>query len=304
MPKQEDEYAKELKDAGVELPELDEVEESEEDDETTEAAENQTEKKSEEKSKDDSKEDDKEPLQDQKEEKEPRKRSIYDDLKAKKNDLRTEKELREQAERERDEWKVKAEAVRDAATPTEKKEAQDALDAYAEQFGADPEAIRKLRDVFFEGFNPKNEKLEKDLEEFQNWKKQNQASIEKTMFEEEFKASTPAFKELFPKVTPEELDAIKGKLDELSHTTEFHDKPLDYIAFKHQKSLSALISPKKRGMEPKGRVDAEDLSSEFNPTADLTKMTLKERDTWEKQYNEMMKSDGLAKSANGKKFII
>ena len=74
-------------------------------------------------------------------------------------------------------------------------------------------------------------------------------AVEKQMFEEDFQKVTPALKELLPTASAEEMQAVKKEIDRLSHTKELHDKPLDYIAWKHKDTLTALVSPKKRGLE-------------------------------------------------------
>lgn len=244
------------------------------------------------------------PLQD--EPKEQRKRSIYDEYKDKKSELKSEKELREQAERERDEFKQKLDALGEAKTPEEKKVAADDLEAFAQEIEADPAALRKMRDLFLKEVKVQSdETLQKDLDEFKKWKADNSTMLEKAAFETEFQTATPKLQELFPKASPEEMGAIKTELDKLSHTKEWHDKSLAYVAFEHKDQLTALISPKKRGMESSSRKpDAEAATFEFDPEADYTKMSLKEREVWETHYREMMKHEGLATGANGKKILI
>lgn len=293
----EEQYKKELKDAGVDIPETEAAQEPEK--ETPPAKEPPTDKEP-------AKEPEKEetaPLQD--EPKQP-KRSIYEDYKEKKAELKSEKVARETLERENAALKQKLEAIGNAETPEEKKEAADELEAFAEEIKADPAAIRKMRDLFLKDYKPAtDESLKRDLEEFKQWKTANTASIEKQLFEDEFQKSTPKLKELFPTVSPEELTAIKGELDTIAHTKEWHDKSLAYIAFEHKDTLSALVSPKKRGMEGNARKqDAAPNSFEFDPNADYSTMTPKEREQWEAHYKGMTSGDGLITGTNGKKILI
>lgn len=298
---EEEQYKKELEDAGVKIPE------------TEAAPEKAPEKELEKPAKDAPaadepakalKEEEKAPLQTE-EPKPPRKRSIYDDYKDKKKDLAFEKERADALERDNAELTQKLEAFSKAETPEEKKDAADELEAFAQEIKADPETMRRMRDLFLKDVKPAtDESLKKDIEEFKQWKAANSSQLEKAAFETEFQASTPKLKELFPNASPEEMNEIKAKLDVLSHTKDWHDKSLPYIAFEHKEQFSSLISPKKRGMEGNNRKhDSEAGSSEFDPEADYTKMSAKERDEWEAEYNKAMKSEGLMTGANGKKII-
>lgn len=299
---EEEKYQKELKDAGVEIPEAEAKPEKEPEKEPEKPAKDAPAAEEPEK---EPKKEEPDPLKD--EPKEPqRKRSIYDDYKDKKLEAKTEKDLREKAERERDELKQKLEALGKAETPEEKKEAADDLEAFAAEIKADPAALRKMRDLFLKDFKlPTDEALKKDLDEFKAWKTQNASAIEKQAFADEFQKATPKLKELFPNASPEEMTAIREKLDAISHTKEWHDKSLPYVAFEHKNELSALISPKKRGMEGNQRKGDEGADSfEFDPNADYSTMTAKEREAWEAKYKELTKHDGLVTGANGKKIIL
>jgi|GEM_PF-1933141 len=313
MTQQEEQYRKELEAAGVEIPGS-EAGKAEQETPAPEApaakeeAKETTKEESEEDTKgvakEESKKEESAPLQD--EPKQQRKRSIYDDYKEKKSELKTETERREQAERERDELKQKLDAIGKADTPAEKKEAADELEAFAKKIGAEPSAIREMRDLFLKDFKlPADEALLRDLEEFKAWKAENASTIEKVRFDEEFQASTPKLKELFPNASPEDLSAIKTELDKISHTKEWHDKSLAYIAFEHKDKLSALVTPKKRGMEGNDRkADTGHDSSEFDPGADFSKMTPKQREEWVKAYEQAGKTEGLTTSPDGKRKII
>jgi len=236
-----------------------------------------------------------------------RKRSIYDDLKDKKSELKSERTLREQAEHERDELKSKLEARENAVTPEEKQFASDDLESFAQEIGADPQAIRKMKELFLKDAQPQSDPaLAEKLAKFEAWQAQNQEVMEKQMFEDEYQSSLPKLKEILPKASEEEMQGVRKEIERLSHTKEYHDKDLDYIAWKNKETLSALISPKKAGLERKGRTDAqEEISTEFNPNADYSKMSLKEREVWEESYRKMMdRAEGLSVDANGKKILV
>ncbi len=233
----------------------------------------------------------------------PAKRSIYVDLKETRKEVKTERELREQAERERDELKVKLEAVSTASTPAERSDAVDDLEAFAKEIDADPAYLKKMQQVFLKGL-PQQTVDTEALERFKEWEKNNSQAIEAQSFEKEFQSTLPTIKTMFPDASADEVGLIRTKLDELAHTDQYHDKELDYVIFKNQDSIKALISPKKRGIESKGRVDATAPTFTFDPNADITKMSDKEAAEWEKAYSEMGKTSELSIDSQGKKIFI
>ena len=232
-------------------------------------------------------------------------RMLSDKYKEVKTDLKSERELRETAERERDELKAKLDAVSNADTPQEKKEASDDLEAFANEINADPATLRKMQSLFLKDVKATtDEGLAIDLQEFKQWKSENSQVIEKSRFEAEFQSVTPTLKELLPTASAEELQLVKEKVDEISHTKEFHDKDLDYVVFKNKDELSKLVSPKKRGMEQKERKDVQDEVFDFNPDADYSKMSMKERELWEEGYKKFTSGEGIVLDAKGKKLLI
>lgn len=298
MDDAEQKYREELKAQGVELDE----------------PENESEDKPKEEEKDEAKpEPDKgkgeepksEPLQ-TKEPKEQRKRSIYDEYKGKKEELKTERDLRETRDRENEELRQKLAKYEAADTPEEKKEAKDELEQFAEEIKADPAALRKMQALFTKGLTPGvDPELKKDLEDFKQWRTKNSAAIEKQEFEDEFKDAIPKLDKLFPKMTDAERGAVKAELNTLSHKKEWHDKSLGYIAFENQDTLAALVSPKKRGMENRDRKDAIDLDTEFDPNADYGSMTPAQRVVWEEQYKAAVEQEkGIKTDARGKKTLV
>jgi len=302
---------KEYADAGVDLPEL-----QEEAKEETKVEPEPTPQPEEAKEEDaPAPEAPKEPLKEEpKEERKPR--SIYDEYKDKKTEARAFQNLAVEALKAQgvdvtgtetaEELTEKFKSLGDAKTPQQKKEAQDDIDAFAQEIGADPVAIRKMRDLFLSNA-PKSEldpDLVKRLERFEAWEADNAKVVEESMFNKEFEAITPTLKEMFPTASDEEMKAIKSALDEVSHTEEYHDKELDYVAFKEKEKLSALVSPRKRGMESQGRKDIDESSFEFDPNADLTKMTIAERELWEEKYKQMGKTEGVLKDGQGRKLLV
>lgn len=317
----EEKYKEDLRKEGVELPELevkteDPEDKNKKDPKDPEEPENpvkEPEKKAEETEGDDKKEpDDKNPNLKTKNPDEPRKpRSIYDDLKNKKIEARTEKERADIAEAKVVELQDKIDAIVNKANDgkTTKTEEKDAL-AYIEENGleADPELIKHIIADARKGIPTDYEALKKDIEEIkatnQKTIEENRKILEQQNFEEEFTAVLPTIKEFFPTASPEEIKTIKKELDTISHQKDWHDKDLDYILFKKKDSLSAFVTPKKRGMESRDKKDIEDNTFEFDPNADLSKMTQEQRDKWETEYLKAGKSEGLLEGKDGKKLML
>jgi hypothetical protein len=290
MSEQDKELREQYVKAGVDLPELKAEPKEEEKEETPEPK---------------TEEAPKEPLQDAPKE-EPRKRSIYDEYKDKKAELKSEKERADNLQRERDELQTKLEALSTAGTAQEKSEAQDEIDQFLTSHQQwDKDAVKDLIAIAQKGIKPElDEATKKGLAEFQSWKQENAKSLEAQRFNQEFEATLPAIKEMFPNASDDELKSIRQELDKIAHTPGYHDKELDYVVFKSKDTLSALVSPKKRGMEPKARADADEVSNDFNPNADLTSMSPTQRAKWEEQYRALGKTDGLMTDSQGRKTIV
>lgn len=302
-------YKEELKANGVELDELDEKTEPEAPEKEPKEPATDLEKKEEE-SKEKSEE--KEPTLIEKKPEEPRRpRSIYQDLKDKKSEAKTEKERADKAERERDELQQKLDAVAQDTKDGKKPSAEDEKDiiTYAEEINADPDLVRRIIKEARKGVvSPDYESLKKDIDQLktqgQKTTQENEKLLEQKHFDEEFSGVLPQIKELFPSANEEEIKTIKKELDALSHQKDWHDKDLDYIIFKKKESLSALVTPKRRGMESREKQDVPDNTFEFDPNPDFSKMTPKQRDEWETQYRQAGKFDGLLQSKDGKKLIL
>jgi hypothetical protein len=239
-----------------------------------------------------------EPLQN--EPKEPKKRSIYNDLKDTRNDLKSEREAREKAERELTELRSKL----DGKPPVESK--ADDLDEFAAEIGADPQAIKKMQELFLKNMPAStiSPELQTKLEQFEKWQETNSSAIEAQQFETEFQSAIPQLQKLFPNASKEDIVAMKSEIDNLAHTPEYHDKEIDYIAFRNQDKLATIVTPRKRGLESKGRVDATHTPSTFDPNADITKMSPKEAEAWEKGYNELTKNSELTNDSIGRRVML
>ena len=295
MTAEEDKYKADLEAEGVEVEEekTEVVEETPVEDKPKEEP-----KETEEKPK----EEPKEVLPDQIETK---KRSIYDNYKEKKSELKSERELRENFETENTELKAKLEALQNADTKEEKKEALDDIDELAKEINADPAYLRKLKTIFLKDVKPANdESLKKDLADFKDWKTKNQEVIEKQLFEDEFSTVLPQIKSDFPKISDEEMKSVKQSLDKLSHSKEYHDKSLDYVVFKEKENLTALISPKKKGMETKERKDVASDDFDFDPNVDITTLSAGDQEKWEKHYRKSLETEELVNDSSKGKMIM
>jgi hypothetical protein len=280
----EEEYKKELAANGVDIPEVKEESEQEP-------------------TKEPEKEPEKAP-----EPEEPRKpRSIYDDLKEKKQDLKAEREAREQAEAERDEIKTKYEALQNAKTPEDRKDAQDEIDQFMDSHSEwNKEAVTDLVEIARKGFKTQglSDEDRKTIEEAKALTSENKKLVAEQQFSTELEQSALALKELFPNASTEEMDTIKKELKVLAHSTEWHDKELDYIVFKNKSTLEKFVSPKKRGLESRENKDTVETTTSFDPNADYSKMTMKEREVWEEGYKKLTASDGLVEDSQGRKILI
>ncbi len=241
-----------------------------------------------------------EPLQTEPKDKKPR--SIYHDLKDTCSDLKTERELRVQAE----ERATIAEAKLAGNPPVAPTVQADDVDAFAAEIGADPSVIKKMKEIFLKDMPTStiSPELQTRLDEFEKWQQTNSSAIEAQQFEAEFQSSVPQLQRLFPNASPADILAMKSEINTLAHTPEYHDKEIDYIAFKNQEKLTPLITPHKRGLETKGRVDATNIPSTFDPNADITKMSPKEAEAWEKGYQELTKNSDLQTDSIGRRVML
>lgn len=288
--KAEAEYIKSLTDAGVDVPEIPKSEPEHVEEPKKEPEQEPESPKGEE-------EPEKQPLPEQP--KEPRKRSVYQDLKETRKEKKTLAEENEELKRQLESFKSDNEDDEDDKPKT--------LLEFAAERGADPELVEQIVRAAREGI-PTNEidpSLKKDLEDFKKWTAQNAQVMEKQLFNEEFATVTPTLRELFPTATDENLAAMKPVLDKLSHSQEMHDKELGYVAFKYRSELGAFVSPKKRGMEERGKgPDHDETASEVDyDNLDYSKMNASQRAQFEKDYaGAVDKEKGMVKQ--GKRLIM
>jgi len=308
----ENEYKKELEESGVDItpePEVkdkfeeDDSEDVQPEDQKSNKSDEEPEKDSKDENDDDTTDDDDEDLDEKPEA--PKKRSIYKDFKENKKSLKEERRLRAEAEERTKELEERLNNLENADTEKDTDEALTELEEYAKEIDADPEALKKLQSILLKNA-PKNDELASKLAKFEEWQKDNASVLEENRFNKEFDSNVDSIKEIIPKASQSEMKEIKDKIKELSKTEEFADKDLDFIAFKNKKILSALVSPRKGGLESKDNVDSTEAGDnyEFNPNADLTKLSPTARAKWEEAYNKASNSEDILKDSEGRMSIL
>lgn len=311
MSQEEEKYKEDLKKAGVDVPDLDEKPAN------NDAPEDGEEEKKDEKDKDENPESDDEKDEEEVKDNPPKKRSIYDDLKEKKQNLREEKERSTKLEQENTELKKQLNELNEKLSDPnlskkDKDEAIDDFEEFAKEIDADPKTIKKMFDLFSAKTSDKSlpDNLKESLEEFQNWKKENSVLEEGKKFQQELSDFQPSIKQSFPNASDVELKKISTELDRIAHSEGWNDKSLKYILFEHQDHFAKnFVSPKKRGMEgadKRGKDDKDGSETpDFNPNADLSSMSPAERKVWEEQYRKMTaRPTGLLEDGQGRKIII
>jgi hypothetical protein len=201
-------------------------------------------------------------------------RSIYDDLKDKKHEVKSEKARADAAEAKAAELQGLLDAKKDADTPAEKKEAAKDIKEFADKHGYDPEQIEELTGILAAKLPKPDAVL--TPEEADAWRA-DRAKSARTAEDNAIDAEAPKVKTLAKELGFEihddaEAVAIMAEVKRLAHTKDFHDKPVDYIVFAKRAELSKLVSPKRPSFEQGGqRGDAEpEGETDFSATKGIT----------------------------------
>lgn len=182
-------------------------------------------------------------------------RTIYEDLKDKKKQVRekdTEIETLKSQLAEKDSLiSDLTEKAKNATTPAEKAEVEDEIAQLAEEIGADPEGIAKLTEFLTKKLvKPAGVEISpEDLEAIKNFRQSQSQQQDQAQFNNEWNTFEPTLKTDFPHVSKEELDVVKAVIDKLAHSEKYADKEVDYIYFKEKSNLQKLISPKRPSYE-------------------------------------------------------
>ncbi len=201
----------------------------------------------------------------------PKKRSIYDDLKGQKQKR---KEAQEQAERvaqENEQLKARNDELErlmkehdKAQTPQQQAQANDDLATFAEEQGLSVDALERLTGLIANRALPPE--FKQTFEEFQRFSQQQKVQAE----DQEVRAQEPTIRKELGIDESTDTSALMEEVVRLSHTKEFHDKELDYIVWKNRDALSKLVTPKKKSFEQGSDIPLPDAQSE---TTDPSQMT-------------------------------
>lgn len=132
----------------------------------------------------------------------------------------------------------------------------DAIKALAEKHGYDEEATEDLVKIIRSGLTVDKETLIKTMfgedADIETLKKVVESTKKQEMeqaFEIEYQDVVPEIKKQFPTVSPEQLQEVRKKLNEISHTTWGIDKDLDYILYKKKDVFEKLITSEPTGTD-------------------------------------------------------
>jgi hypothetical protein len=130
----------------------------------------------------------------------------------------------------------------------------DELEAYAQEHGLDAPALARLAEVIGKRIPAAqlSEADRQELETLKGWKASKDAEEQRASEDREVLATAPTVKTQLEIHDDAELDTVMKEIVRLSHTKEFHDKEVDYIVWKNKDALSKLVSPKKPSFESGG----------------------------------------------------
>lgn len=199
--------------------------------------------------------------------KEIKKRSLYDDYKDKKLEAKeaaaqaaAEKARADAAETKAAELQALLDKKDEAKTPQAKADAADDIKAFAEAEGLDADGLEKLAGFIEQRLSKKTQlpdDIQKEIEANRTWRQEREAQDRRAAEDREIEAKAPAVKELLAVQNEADMPKLLDELKRLAHTTEFHDKEVEYIIWKKGEELKKLVSPKKASFESAGGGNAE-----------------------------------------------
>lgn len=195
-------------------------------------------------------------------------RSIYDDLKDKKHELKETRTELETATARVAELEALVTTQKEAETPKEKSKAAADIKEYAEKHGLDADSLDELTNVILSRV-PKAE-IPMTPEEVAEWRQERDRS-KRQAEDQAILASAPSVKNQLVIHDDAELQTVMQEVVKLAHTAEFADKEVDYIVWKNREALSKLVSPKKPSFEQGGQQgeatgdDIPELSAKATP---------------------------------------
>lgn len=200
----------------------------------------------------------------------PKPRSIYDDLKDKKQEVRAWKQMAVSAlktqgiELQGNETPEQIQALIEKhktpdAPPTPPAPApstpSNELEAYAKEHELDATALSRLATIIAKQIPAAqlSEADRKELSDLKAWKADNEAKEQRAAEDGEVLSAAPTVKTQLDIHDDAELANVMKEIVKLSHTEAFHDKEVDYIVWKNKDALSKLVSPKKPSFESGGQ---------------------------------------------------
>lgn len=217
----------------------------------------------------------------------PKKRSIYDDLKDKKQEAKDAKARAEAAEAKAAELQALLDTKADATTPKEKADADDDIAAFAEAEGVTPESLDKLTKFIIAKLPKAPESMTPD--ELAAWRDQ-RAKDQQAAEDREVLDQSPSVKKQLDIQDEAEVKSVMDEIVRLAHTDAYHDKEVDYIVWKNRDALSKLVSPKKPSFETGGQNGENDEVAEVDfSTGKVTPEQVSRATTFPKSSYEVRK---------------
>jgi hypothetical protein len=184
-----------------------------------------------------------------------KKRSIYDDLKDTRKDLKDAKKRIEELEGKPADKPEDAPAPK-AEKPADKPAPADELEAFAQENELDAKSLNRLAEIITKRvpqaqLSDEDKQALADLKTFRTDRAREQE-------DQEILSQSAVVKKQLDIHDEAELQNVMREVVKLAHTEQFHDKELEYILWKNQDALSKLVSPKKPSFESGGgRAEAD-----------------------------------------------
>jgi hypothetical protein len=198
-------------------------------------------------------------------------RSIYKEFKETKRELKGTKSDLEVAQSRVSELEGLLEKGEKAQTPADKAVIDDDIRAFAEAEGLDPEGLTKITEFLAKRLGGEKipTSIQQELDEIKAWKAEQLATTQRSEEDRAIDSQAPAVRKQLKELGFEvhvdgEANKIMSELKRLAHTSEFHDKPVEYIVWAKRAELSKMISPKKASFEAPTPTTSEPAPADFD----------------------------------------
>ncbi|HEY1747829.1 MAG TPA: hypothetical protein VGG11_13840 [Xanthobacteraceae bacterium] len=199
----------------------------------------------------------------------PKKRSIYDDLKDKKQEVKDFKAIAIaalQAQGIELTGKESLEELQQLAQhtpapkpkdekPADKPAPADELEAFAQENEIDPKSLSRLAEIIAKRIPTAklSDQDKADLGELREWRSKQARAAEDQEILSQGPTVKAQLKDLGFEVHDDaETQNVMNEIVKLAHTERYHDKEVGYIVWSEREALSKLISPKKPSFERGG----------------------------------------------------